>query len=218
VTGHSRPVSSPPLCSESPPGDEVTENRRVNQSHLEFLASDQWAEMLKTELLSWVDGVGDLGDDVLEIGPGPGRTTDLLSARAGRVTAVELDEQLAEDLRERLRGTTVEVLTGDGTATGLEDGRFSAVTAFSVLHHIPTAQQQDRLFSELARLLRPGGVFVGTDSRDLDTIRLGHVDDIFVPVDPETLPDRLRAAGFTDIAIDTTDFHIRFSAHKPPAG
>jgi SAM-dependent methyltransferase len=189
----------------------------MNQGHLQFLASEDWAEMLKTELLPWVDSVGDLGDDVLEIGPGPGRTTDLLRARVSRVTAVEMDERLAEELRERLRGTNVEVLTGDGTATGLETGRFSTVTAFSVLHHIPTPLQQDRLFGELARLLRPGGVFVGTDSRDLEMIRLGHVDDIFVPVDPETLPDRLRAAGFTDIAIDSTGYHIRFVAHKPSA-
>src|SRR4051794_22914376 len=194
----------------------------MNQSHLEFLASDDWAEMLKTELLPWVQSVGELGDDVLEIGPGPGRTTDLLRARAGRVTAVEMDERLAQDLRERLRGTNVEVLTGDGTATELQAGRFSTVTAFSVLHHIPSTRQQDQLFDELARVLRPGGVFVGTDSRDLEMIRLGHVDDTFVPVDPETLPDRLRAAGFTDITIDTTEFHIRFVAHKPllslPAG
>src|SRR3954462_13746684 len=118
----------------------------MNQSHLEFLASDDWAEMLKTELLPWVEGVGDLGDDVLEIGPGPGRTTDLLRERAARVTAVEVDEQLARDLRERLRGTNVEVVTGDGTATGLESGRFSTVTAFSVLHHIPTPTQQDHPF------------------------------------------------------------------------
>jgi SAM-dependent methyltransferase len=184
----------------------------VNESHLLFLASDAWAEMLKTELLPWVEGVGDLGDDVLEIGPGPGRTTDLLRERAARVTAVEVDETLAADLRRRLQGTNVEVITGDGTATDLESGRFSTVTAFSVLHHIPTVRQQDQLFAELARVLRPGGIFVGTDSRDLEMIRLGHVDDIFVPVDPTTLPDRLAAAGFGAVQIDLTDFHIRFVA------
>lgn len=186
----------------------------MNQTHLQFLASDEWAEMLKTELLPWVESVGDLGDEVLEIGPGPGRTTDLLRERAARVTAVEVDEQLANAFRDRLRGTNVVVLTGDGTATNLEAARFSTVTAFSVLHHMPTVQQQDQLFAELARVLRPGGVFVGTDSRDLEPIRLGHADDIFVPVDPDTLPQRLRAVGFTDITLDATDYHIRFAARK----
>src|SRR3954454_23167376 len=186
----------------------------MNDTHLQFLASDQWAEMLKTELLPWVERVGNLGEDVLEIGPGPGRTTDLLRERAKHVTAIEMDDRLAAELRTRLAGTNVEVITGDGTDTGLDPDRFSAVTAFSVLHHIPSTVAQDRLFAELSRVLRPGGVFVGTDSRDTEMIRLGHADDTFVPVDPETLPNRLHAAGFTDVDIDTTEFHIRFMARK----
>jgi SAM-dependent methyltransferase len=190
-------------------------NSLMNESHLQFLASDQWAEMLKTELLPWVEQVGDLGEDVLEIGPGPGRTTDLLRERAKCVTAVEMDVGLAGELRARLAGTNVEVITGDGTDTGLGSDRFSTVTAFSVLHHIPSSEAQDRLFAELSRVLRPGGVFVGTDSRDTEMIRLGHADDTFVPVDPETLPDRLQAAGFTGVDVDMTEFHIRFRAQKP---
>ena len=71
----------------------------MNEAHLQYLASDQWAETLKTELLPWVERVGDLGDDVLEIGPGPGRTTDLLRERAKLVTVVEMDERLAGELQ-----------------------------------------------------------------------------------------------------------------------
>jgi len=92
----------------------------MNEAHLLYLASDQWAETLKTELLPWVEKVGDLGEEVLEIGPGPGRTTDLLRERAERVTAVEMDEDLAAELRARLTGTNVEVITGDGTDTGIQ--------------------------------------------------------------------------------------------------
>ena len=187
----------------------------MNKSHLEFLASDQWAEMLKTELLPWVEQVGDLGEDVLEVGPGQGRTTDLLRERAKHVTAVEMDERLAGELRERLTATNVEVVTGDGTDTGLNSDRFSTVTAFAVLHHMASSTAQDRLFAELSRVLRPGGVFVGTDSRDTEVIRLGHADDTFVPVDPATLPDRLQAAGSTGVDIDMTEFHVRFVARKP---
>ena len=187
----------------------------MNDVHLEYLASDQWAETLKTELLPWVERIGDLGENVLEIGPGPGRTTDLLRERAKHVTAVEMDERLADELRTRLADSNVEVITGDGSKTELPTDHFSTVTAFSVLHHMPSSAAQDRLFSELNRVLRPGGVFVGTDSRDTEMIRLGHVDDTFVPVDPDTLPKRLQAAGFADVDLDTTDFHVRFVARKP---
>jgi len=44
----------------------------------EFLASPDWARMLETDLLPWLGRVADLGDDVLEVGPGPGLTTDKL--------------------------------------------------------------------------------------------------------------------------------------------
>jgi SAM-dependent methyltransferase len=172
--------------------------------------------MLETDLLPWLVGVADLGDDVLEVGPGPGLTTDLLRARADRVTAVEVDGALAAALAERLSGSNVEVIHGDGTDTGLASGRFSAATSFAMLHHMPTPELQDRLFAELYRVLRPGGAFVGTDSRDLEAIRAGHVDDVFVPVDPATLGSRLEAVGFRGVMVDVGDYQIRFSASKPP--
>ena len=134
--------------------------------------------------------------------------------RATRLTAVEVDGALATSLRERLSGTNVEVVYGDATASGLESDRFSAATCFSVLHHMPSAEHQDRLFAEIYRMLRPGGIFVGTDSRDLEIIRAGHVDDTFVPVDPETLPRRLESAGFRETEIDVGDYQIRFVARK----
>ena len=173
--------------------------------------------MLETDLLPWLVGVADLGDDVLEVGPGPGLTTDLLRARADRVTAVEVDGALAAALAERLSGSNVDVIHGDGTDTGLASGRFSAATSFAMLHHMPTPELQDRLFAELYRVLRPGGAFVGTDSRDLEAIRAGHVDDVFVPVDPATLGNRLEAVGFRGLMVDVGDYQIRFSASKPPS-
>jgi SAM-dependent methyltransferase len=187
----------------------------VNKTHLEFLASPQWAELLRHDALPWMTAAGDLGDDVLEIGPGPGLSTDLLRELAAHVTAVEVDEALADALRDRLGGTNVEVIWGDGADTGLGSNRFSAATAFSVLHHVPTAGHQDRILAEIHRLLRPGGIFVGIDSLDLGRIRHAHEGDTFVPVDPESFPGRLARLGFGQTAIDRTDFHFRFATRKP---
>jgi 16S rRNA (adenine1518-N6/adenine1519-N6)-dimethyltransferase len=44
------------------------------------------------------------GDDILEVGPGKGVLTEILLQRAAHVTAVELDEGLAEALRRRFSG------------------------------------------------------------------------------------------------------------------
>lgn len=187
----------------------------MNQSHLEFLASPRWAEMLKSDLLPWVERVGDLGDHVLEIGPGPGLTTDLVRSRVPRVTAVEVDPDLAAALAERMAGTNVTVLSGDAAEADLPSGGFSAVLCFSMLHHLPSAPAQDRLFAEVARVLRPGGLFVGVDSVDSEPIRQGHTGDTFVPVDPDTMAGRLAAVGLGDCVIEPADYQFRFSARRP---
>jgi len=189
----------------------------MNEAHLQFLASPAWAQLLETELLPWIENAGDLGDDLLEIGPGPGLTTDILRQRVPKVTAVEIDPSLGRALHHRLAGTNVDVLVADATDedAGLPDDRFSAAACFSVLHHMTSAEDQDRLFAQLHRVLRPGGIFVGQDSLDLEPIRAGHADDTFTPVDPDGLAGRLAAAGFSDTRIDTVGFHFRFLSRKP---
>lgn len=187
----------------------------MNQAHLEFLASPAWARWLESELVPWLDAAGDLGDELLEIGPGPGLTTNLLRDRSARVTALELDGALAAALRDRVAGSNVEVVEADATDSGLPSDRFSAVACFSMLHHIPTAAQQDRLFAEVHRMLRSGGRFVATDSRDHEAIRAFHENDVFVPIGETNVDERLSEAGFAEIEITTTDFEIRLRATKP---
>src|SRR5438477_11707961 len=82
----------------------------MNEMHLEFLASPEWAKMLETDLLPWLLEVADLGDDVLEVGPGPGLTTDLLRLRTRKLTALELDPELSAALAARLAGTNLDVI------------------------------------------------------------------------------------------------------------
>jgi SAM-dependent methyltransferase len=186
----------------------------MNKSHIAFLSSEEWGRMLETDLLPWIEAAGELGDDVLEIGPGPGLTTDLLRSRVGRLTAIEIAPKLADALRQRLEGTNVEVICGDAAESNLESGRFSAATSFSVLHHIPLKADQDELFEEIGRVLRPGGIYIGADSLDTERIRAGHEDDIFTPVDPDTLAPRLRRAGLAVTRIDKLDYQFRFVAQK----
>jgi SAM-dependent methyltransferase len=186
----------------------------MNQLHLEFLASPDWAKMLETDLLPWILEAGHLGDDVLEIGPGPGLTTDLLRERVPRVTAVEVDDDLAAKLAERLDGTNVEVVHADATTCGLPSDRFSTATCFSMLHHMPDPALQDLLFAEVHRMLRSGGRFFGTDAVDHEMIRGFHEDDIFVPVDPNTLGARLQAAGFATTDIAASEYEVRVKATK----
>lgn len=152
-----------------------------------------------------------LGDNVLEVGPGPGRTTDLLRTEFPKITAVEVDEHLAEALAERLAGTNVAVVQADATDMPFDDGYFTGAVSFTMLHHVPTADGQDRLFAEVARVLQPGGTFVACDSVAREDLAEFHHDDIYNPIDPATLEARLKAADFRAITIQQDE--LRWIAH-----
>jgi SAM-dependent methyltransferase len=178
----------------------------MNEVHLQLCSSDEWREVVETEILPWALADVALGDDVIEVGPGPGITTEVLSTKLPRLTAVELDPDLAAKLAARMAGTNVDVLEADATALPLDDDRFTGAVSFTMLHHVPTAELQDRLFAELARVLAPGGVVVLSDSVASDDLRSLHDGDTYNPVDPASLEDRLLGAGFADVSVSTNPF------------
>src|SRR5690349_1740241 len=135
----------------------------MNWFHQQVCGSGRWRRRLERELLPWALQGVHLGDDVLEIGPGPGATTDLLRGRTLRLTALEVDATAAAVLQKRLEGSGVRVIQGDGAAMPFADRSFSGVVSFTTLHHVHTAALQDYLMAEARRVLRPGGVFAGFD-------------------------------------------------------
>lgn len=174
--------------------------------------------LLKDYLLPFAFGdrsYADLGDDVLEVGPGPGLTTDLVRGDLVKLTAIELDPDLAGALADRLRGTNVDVVEGDATAMPFESARFSGAMTFTMFHHVPTVELQDRLFGEIFRVLRPGGLLVASDSVASEDLAALHIDDIYNPVDPTTLAGRLGTIGFADIEIETNSLGWRCEARRP---
>jgi ubiquinone/menaquinone biosynthesis C-methylase UbiE len=128
----------------------------MNEAHLRICASPEWAAYVESELLPWALREAELGDEVLEVGPGPGLTTDVLRRQVPRLTAVEIDEGLASALAERMSGRNVDVVHGDGTRLPFGAGRFTAATLFTMLHHVPSEDLQDKLLAEVRRVLRPG--------------------------------------------------------------
>jgi ubiquinone/menaquinone biosynthesis C-methylase UbiE len=187
----------------------------MNRVHNMICSSRWWDRRVETELLPWgLDGV-ELGDEVLEIGPGFGATTKLLAKRPIKLSVLELDEDYCRHLQDML-GDQVSVTQGDATKLPFEDGHFSAAVCFTMLHHIPTAERQDRAFGEIARVLRPGGAFAGTDSVGVGPLfKLIHVGDTLNLLDPDELPARLSAAGLADVTVERGGRSMRFHARKP---
>jgi SAM-dependent methyltransferase len=185
----------------------------MNLCHRLCCSSNRYFKAVEDGLLPWVVGDVDLGDNVLEIGPGYGANIRVLIDNAPHYTAVEIDPTMADRLEARY-GDRARIINGDGTDSGLPSEEFSSVVCFTMLHHVPTPALQDQLFAEVFRVLRPGGVFAGSDSADSTLFRMLHFRDTCNPVQPETLPDRLRAAGFTDEHVDGSGRRLRWRAVK----
>jgi hypothetical protein len=75
----------------------------MNLAHRWLCRSAYWRKAVETYILPWVlDGL-DIGTNVLEVGPGPGVTTDLLRGRVDRLTCVEIDRAFADSLSRRMK-------------------------------------------------------------------------------------------------------------------
>jgi ubiquinone/menaquinone biosynthesis C-methylase UbiE len=187
----------------------------MNWLHHWILNSDYWKRTVTEEIMPWALAGVELGDSVLEIGPGPGVTTELLRRSHPHLTCVEIDARLADGLRQRFSDSNITVVNGDATALPFPDNSFSGAVAFTMLHHVPSAELQDRIFAEAWRVLRPGGVFAGTDSRWSLLMLVVHLFDTMVLVPPDSLVARLHAAGFGEVRVELANSRFRFFGRKP---
>lgn len=63
----------------------------MNLAHRCLCRSARWKNVVETHIVPGVLEDVDIGPNVLEIGPGPGVTTDLLRGRVAQLTGVEID-------------------------------------------------------------------------------------------------------------------------------
>jgi len=91
------------------------------------------------------------GRDVLELGAGTGKFTELIALSGGRITATEPVKQMRESLERNC--PTVTVLHGAAEAIPLPDASADAVVAAQSFHWF----DGDRALPEIHRVLREGG-------------------------------------------------------------
>jgi ubiquinone/menaquinone biosynthesis C-methylase UbiE len=131
-----------------------------------------------------------LGRDVLEIGAGSGSVAQQLLSRNPELalTAIDIDPHMTQAAATRLVGfPDASAKTADATAMPFPDDSFDAVISCLMLHHIV---DWERAVGEVARVLRPGGTFVGYDLVRTPLANLFHRLDgsphrLLVPVDFE---------------------------------
>jgi SAM-dependent methyltransferase len=100
---------------------------------------------------------------VVDLGSGTGLSTLLWVAQAGRVVGVEPSADMRGQAQARAAAipaaANVDFRAGYGYATGLPDACADIVTCSQSLHWMEPAPT----FAEVARILRPGGVFAAYD-------------------------------------------------------
>jgi SAM-dependent methyltransferase len=186
----------------------------VNENHQQLCPSAEWAAHIQGDVLPWLVGQVDLGQEMLEIGPGPGAATEWLRHRVKRLVVCEIDEEAARRLTERYADSNVEVRVGSGTDLPHDNDSFDSVGSFTMLHHVPTLDLQRSILAEAIRVLRPGGVLIGSDSLGSTGLHEFHADDTYNPIDPSVLLALFRALGFDRITV-RVDGILSFVAHKP---
>ena len=94
---------------------------------------------------------------LLDVGTGTGRIAELLSPRAGAVTAFDKNPEMLRLARARLQNLPagkVSLEQGDFTALPFAEAAFDTVLFHQVLHY---AQEPEAVLAEAARVTRPGG-------------------------------------------------------------
>jgi ubiquinone/menaquinone biosynthesis C-methylase UbiE len=156
-----------------------------------------------------------LGQDVLEIGSGGGEVTERLLRKRPeiKVTSTDLDPVMTEAATRRLRdrpGATV--LPADATDLPFADASFDSVVSCLMLHHVIDWETALR---EAARVLRPGGTFVGYDLVRTPLATAVHKLDRspFRLFDPEEFADGCARAGLTpELRTGLRGLVLRFEA------
>ncbi len=123
----------------------------------------RWVRTLKNLVpgrLSWMDRQIDwAGRDVLDLGCAGGFMAEALAERGATVTGIDpASDAIAAARAHALQtGRPIQYDVGVGEDLPYPDASFDAVVCVDVLEHV---QDLTRVLSEVARTLRPGGLFL----------------------------------------------------------
>jgi ubiquinone/menaquinone biosynthesis C-methylase UbiE len=139
------------------PGDVVY----THGHHQSVLRSHRWrtVENSAAYLMARLRG----GQDLLDVGCGPGTITVDLARRVapGRVIGVDASADVIAEARTAAIGKPVEFRVGNAYAIDEPDGSFDVVHAHQVLQHLA---EPVTALAEMRRVCRPKGVVAARDS------------------------------------------------------
>ncbi|PRY46264.1 methyltransferase family protein [Umezawaea tangerina] len=161
---------------------------------------------------------------VLDLGAGTGKLTGVLCAEGHQVTAVEPDEAMLSEL-VRLHGG-VRALPGTAERIPLPDGTMDAVVVGQAFHWF----DQEKALTEIARVLKPGGVVAALwnaddvdvewvagfgevsqsplGARDFDVTHVMPAHPLYTDSEQATFPHAQRRTAESLVATVSTHSHV----------
>jgi tRNA (uracil-5-)-methyltransferase TRM9 len=140
----------------------------------QFSATRQRIQPGVREILSKLDGT----EQILDLGCGNGEIAQVLAQSGfhGTYTGLDFSLPLLEDARSITGDFQHSFYTADLTRPGWEGilfpSRFSLITAFAVLHHIPGTNMRQEILQRVHRLLEPAGRFILSNWQFLNSEKL----------------------------------------------
>jgi ubiquinone/menaquinone biosynthesis C-methylase UbiE len=185
-----------------------------------FCQSGAWSSFTERVVLPRVVRRATMSGDLLELGSGAGANAVGLLSRypAVHLTLSDVDPKMCEAAAARVArfGDRATVVEADAAQLHFADRSFDAVVSFLMLHHVVEWQRAVR---EIARVLRPGGSFLGFDLTAGRAARLVHAADRSAHrmLHPDELREELTARGFADVEVraEVGGLLMRFSASSP---
>lgn len=112
---------------------------------------------LRTRISAALRLLGPRPGAVLDCGMGPGRLLSELERRGWSIAGLDVSSEMVALARERLPQSAERLLLGRLESVPFPSGSFDAVVATGVLEYV---EDVPRALAEVARVLRPGGLFV----------------------------------------------------------
>lgn len=119
------------------------------------LGHSDWADFRR----HWVNYGVDLGQ-VVEIGCGAGRLTKSMAADFAQVVGVDVSDDMLEVARSHIPEPNVQLRVGDGVRLPVETASIDGAFSTHVFQHFDSLALARANFSEVARILKPGGTMM----------------------------------------------------------
>lgn len=132
---------------------EVREAYNAIADHFADTRSRQWEEV---QFL--IEHYVRPGESLLDIGCGGGRVADICAQSKVQYVGVDLSEKMVERSKKEFPGREFHI--ADMQVLPFADGAFDHVIAVASFHHLPDIESRLKALSEMARVVKPGGMIL----------------------------------------------------------